>query len=623
MAMIIGYTQLGHPSKVLKLLVDKEWTGILPNPVTTASVLLASALLGHLNRGKTVHCLGAATASSWMDKQGRKSLLSTIFPGMATSMLLLSLSFTWTARGDHHRKVCSIPVSAHGTNPASAANCGMKIVFVGTDVKGNINMEFAHRVGSIEDELMEFAHGKIVLALEGGYSLSSVANSVLSCVKVLLDGKPIAGSSRPYSYTFQSTSAATFYVVEADLRSSHDACAEHQIVIWFILPATLNPQTDHNNNAITLIDLLQYVPRLYQIFPLNSQIVQTTGVITKTAWAGVAYNLLLYMLAGHVLGAAWYLLSIEQYTHCWKSKCTEEHGRWEQLSTRWVIVLLCFTPLLLCHMDRTNRSIARLPKSQEFNWKSVIKEDESSDPDHENGAIIPISHKTLSHHIPPLTNSRCLPISNLPDPISMINQTKVSLDRITSFISLEDLQPDITERIPRASSDIAVEIIGGNFSWDLSLPDLTQKDIDLKVCHGLRVANCGAVGTVKGEPSVCESSIAIFTKSSLPLTDKYHGLTDQAKRHRQRYVDMIANSASGSLALPNGENGFGLEKENHAAPSKHGLAKVLLFIYGTPYNYTTPLQGLPAWTSTNYPPGCVNMACATAQIDDAKKAALR
>ncbi|KAK3036563.1 hypothetical protein RJ639_031004 [Escallonia herrerae] len=35
-------------------------------------------------------------ASSLMDKQGRKSLLITSFAGMAASMLLLSLSFTWT-----------------------------------------------------------------------------------------------------------------------------------------------------------------------------------------------------------------------------------------------------------------------------------------------------------------------------------------------------------------------------------------------------------------------------------------------------------------------------------------------------------------------------------------------
>jgi glycine dehydrogenase len=36
--------------------------------------------------------------------------------------------------------VCIIPVSAHGTNPASAAMCGMKIVVVGTDAQGNINI---------------------------------------------------------------------------------------------------------------------------------------------------------------------------------------------------------------------------------------------------------------------------------------------------------------------------------------------------------------------------------------------------------------------------------------------------------------------------------------------------
>jgi len=45
------------------------------------------------------------------------------------------------SRGDHHRDVCIIPVSAHGTNPASAAMVGMKIVAVGTDAKGNINIE--------------------------------------------------------------------------------------------------------------------------------------------------------------------------------------------------------------------------------------------------------------------------------------------------------------------------------------------------------------------------------------------------------------------------------------------------------------------------------------------------
>jgi glycine dehydrogenase len=45
------------------------------------------------------------------------------------------------ANGDAHRNVCIIPVSAHGTNPASAIMCGMKIVPVGVDAQGNINIE--------------------------------------------------------------------------------------------------------------------------------------------------------------------------------------------------------------------------------------------------------------------------------------------------------------------------------------------------------------------------------------------------------------------------------------------------------------------------------------------------
>jgi glycine dehydrogenase len=44
------------------------------------------------------------------------------------------------ARGDFHRNVALIPSSAHGTNPASAAMCGMQIVVVKCDDKGNIDV---------------------------------------------------------------------------------------------------------------------------------------------------------------------------------------------------------------------------------------------------------------------------------------------------------------------------------------------------------------------------------------------------------------------------------------------------------------------------------------------------
>jgi glycine dehydrogenase len=43
--------------------------------------------------------------------------------------------------GESHRNICLIPSSAHGTNPASAIMAGLKVVVIGTDEKGNIDIE--------------------------------------------------------------------------------------------------------------------------------------------------------------------------------------------------------------------------------------------------------------------------------------------------------------------------------------------------------------------------------------------------------------------------------------------------------------------------------------------------
>lgn len=45
------------------------------------------------------------------------------------------------SRGETHRDVCLIPASAHGTNPASAVMAGMKVVVIGCDDEGNIDMD--------------------------------------------------------------------------------------------------------------------------------------------------------------------------------------------------------------------------------------------------------------------------------------------------------------------------------------------------------------------------------------------------------------------------------------------------------------------------------------------------
>lgn len=57
-------------------------------------------------------------------------------------------------RGDHHRNIVLIPSSAHGTNPASAAMAGMKIVVVKCDDNGNIDVaDLKARAEQYKDEL--------------------------------------------------------------------------------------------------------------------------------------------------------------------------------------------------------------------------------------------------------------------------------------------------------------------------------------------------------------------------------------------------------------------------------------------------------------------------------------
>ncbi|KAK9212810.1 hypothetical protein WN943_002192 [Citrus x changshan-huyou] len=94
-------------------------------------------------------------------------------------------------------------------------------------------------------------------------------------------------------------------------------------------------------------------------------------------------------------------------------------------------------------------------------------------------------------------------INNLPETISMIIQTKVSLNRIASFLCLDDLQSDVVEMHPSGSSETAIEIVDGNFAWDISSNVPTLKDINLKVFHGMRVALCGTVGSGKSSLLSC------------------------------------------------------------------------------------------------------------------------
>ncbi|HCL68945.1 MAG TPA: glycine dehydrogenase (aminomethyl-transferring), partial [Gammaproteobacteria bacterium] len=53
---------------------------------------------------------------------------------------LMAIARYHQSRGEGHRNVCLIPQSAHGTNPASAAMAGMKVVVVKCDDDGNVDI---------------------------------------------------------------------------------------------------------------------------------------------------------------------------------------------------------------------------------------------------------------------------------------------------------------------------------------------------------------------------------------------------------------------------------------------------------------------------------------------------
>ncbi|MEH2625807.1 glycine dehydrogenase [Bradyrhizobium sp. AZCC 1719] len=54
---------------------------------------------------------------------------------------LLAIRAYHAARGEPHRKVCLIPSSAHGTNPASAHMAGMEVVVTACDARGDVDVD--------------------------------------------------------------------------------------------------------------------------------------------------------------------------------------------------------------------------------------------------------------------------------------------------------------------------------------------------------------------------------------------------------------------------------------------------------------------------------------------------
>ncbi|PIA51353.1 hypothetical protein AQUCO_01100286v1 [Aquilegia coerulea] len=92
------------------------------------------------------------------------------------------------------------------------------------------------------------------------------------------------------------------------------------------------------------------------------------------------------------------------------------------------------------------------------------------------------------------------PIYNLPELISIIAQTKVSIDRLQDFIREEDQKTPASSYTPKPFS-VAIEIRSGEYTWDRGNPFLNKPTIkitkNIKIMQGSKIAVCGTVGSGK------------------------------------------------------------------------------------------------------------------------------
>ncbi|XP_022974666.1 cyclic nucleotide-gated ion channel 1-like [Cucurbita maxima] len=100
-----------------------------------------------------------------------------------------------------------------------------------------------------------------------------------------------------------------------------------QLLVLVIIPAAKDPIPTKTENIVKIAVLLQYIPRLLRIYPQYREVTKNSGILTETAWSGAAFNLLIYLQACHVVGAIWYLLSIERQTKCWLVACMKDDCR--------------------------------------------------------------------------------------------------------------------------------------------------------------------------------------------------------------------------------------------------------------------------------------------------------
>ena len=110
----------------------------------------------------------------------------------------------------------------------------------------------------------------------------------------------------------------------------------------------------------------------------------------------------------------------------------------------------------------------------------------------------------------------------------------------------------MTRRIMGKASFTHIQDMSGKIQLYIardSLPEGVYKDFKTWDLGDIVAAEGVVFKTKTGELSVKLDQLYLMTKALRPLPDKYHGLSDQEQRYRQRYLDLLVNEPSRQVFL--------------------------------------------------------------------------
>ncbi|XP_050260530.1 cyclic nucleotide-gated ion channel 1-like [Quercus robur] len=87
-----------------------------------------------------------------------------------------------------------------------------------------------------------------------------------------------------------------------------------------------------NITILNCVVLLQYGPRVFQIYRPWKKLISASKFNEASLWIKASFNLFLYILAGHVLGAFWYFFSTQRLAACWHKACDQIHSDGVEIS---------------------------------------------------------------------------------------------------------------------------------------------------------------------------------------------------------------------------------------------------------------------------------------------------